>query len=81
MEAHMPRVALSPGSPVRNRKLKQQRPWRARLPSWRQVLAAVGRGVRRAAPTLAGLMVAGAMIAGGLLSHRFVMRSPRFALR
>jgi len=61
----------------RNRKLKQQRPLRARLPTWR----GVGRGIRRAAPALAAVGLGAALLAGGALTVRWAMSSPRFALR
>lgn len=65
----------------RNRKLRQRRPWRARLPTWAGIRAALARGARRCAKALVGLGVTGALAAAGLLTYRFVMTSPRFALR
>jgi cell division protein FtsQ len=63
-------------TPTRNRKLPQTRP--ARAFSWRRF----GRSLaRRAVRPLAGLAVAGALAGAAFATHRFLMTSPRFALR
>jgi cell division protein FtsQ len=67
--------------PSRNRKLRQRRPWRARLPSWRGVRGGVARAARRGSRVLLGLGVAAALAVAGVAAHHFVMTSPRFALR
>jgi cell division septal protein FtsQ len=64
-----------------NRKLPQRRPLRARLPSPRAVLFAIGRGLRRAVPALVVVVVLGGVGAGATALYRWLRTSPRFALR
>lgn len=75
----------SHGSGVRrasNRKLRQRRPWRARLSSvdLAPYLARTGASVRRLVPFLGiGVLVAGVVV-GGVFGWRWLSHSPRFAL-
>jgi cell division septal protein FtsQ len=61
----------------RNRRLKQRRPLRARLPTWR----GVGRGVARALPGLTAAAVGVALAGAGAVAVDWALTSPRFALR
>jgi cell division septal protein FtsQ len=66
---------------VTNRKLRQRRPLRARLPSPRAVRRAMWRGLTAAAPTLFALGVIGVLGTAAGLGYRWLTTSPRFALR
>lgn len=64
-----------------NRRLRQRRPLRARVPSFGQVSGWVGSVLRRAAPLLfrASILIAVAGIGGA--TYVWLQRSPRFAVR
>ena len=64
----------------RNRKLKQRRPLVARLPTLRDVGAAVGRGLARLIAPAIVLVGLAALAGGGFLAYRWVRTSPRFAV-
>lgn len=55
-------------------------PWRERLPPVREVAQGVGRLARRALPGVLALAAVAAVLGLLVLGHRFVTRSPRFAI-
>ena len=73
---------LTVGGPRRNRR--RSAPLRTRLPELRHVpgrlVIACGRALRRAAPAMLALTVAGAVGTGVWAGYRFVTTSPRFAI-
>ena len=64
----------------RNRRIRQRRRLRSVLPTPRAVMAAAGRGLRRAVPTMIALLAAGSVVAGVWLGVRWLSHSPRFAV-
>jgi len=74
---------LTLGSPRRNNR-RRSASLRARLPELRRLprgLAdACGRALRRGAPALLVVAIAGAVGAGGFYGYRFLTTSPRFAI-
>lgn len=66
---------------VTNRKLRQRRPLRARLPSGRAVGRAILRGLGAAVPAFIVLAVIAGLGVAGVAASRWLMTSPRFALR
>src|SRR5215471_18492252 len=68
-------------SPATNRKLKQRRPLRARMPGRAAVGRAVRDGLVAAAPFLLGAAGFFGLVLGGVAGYRWLTTSPRFALR
>lgn len=81
MEAKIARAQTIPPRRATNRKLRQRRPLRARLPTPGQVWAATAAGARRTAPLLAGVFALAAVGMGGWRAWAWAKSSPRFALR
>lgn len=66
---------------VTNRKLRQRRPLRARLPSPRAVRRAIWAGMLAAAPTIFAIGVIAFLGTAAAIGYRWLTHSPRFAIR